>query len=172
MQSNLNGLGVPVAKVSCEYNSLNYHSQVGSPIELELGRGSKPVLDSASTHTSSSIPDNARIRSFSNRDITLTIEISPLRHTLRFMKMKALLDSGANAIYIDKAYAPKMKPPLTLLADLIPVYNVDGTWNAAGSITHCAKIIIQFQEHRERVTAEVTDVSRRTQLSSCRQRNA
>jgi hypothetical protein len=73
------------------------------------------------------------------------------------MKMKALLDSGANAIYIDKAYAQKMKLPLTLLADLIRVYNIDGTRNAAGSITHCAEIIIQFQEHREKVTAEVTD---------------
>jgi hypothetical protein len=41
--------------------------------------------------------------------------------------MKALLDSGANAIYIDKAYAQKMKLPLPLLADPIPVYNVDGT---------------------------------------------
>jgi hypothetical protein len=51
--------GVPVAKVSCEYNSLNYHSQVGSPIELELSQGSKPVLDSASTHTSNLIPNNA-----------------------------------------------------------------------------------------------------------------
>jgi transposase InsO family protein len=76
------------------------------------------------------------------------------------MKMKALLDSGANAIYIDKAYAQKMKLPLTLLADPIPVYNVDGTRNAAGSITHCAEIIIQFQEHRERVTAEVTDLGK------------
>jgi hypothetical protein len=156
----LNGLGVPVAKVSCEYNSLNYHSQVGSPIELELGRGSKPVLDSASTHTSRKIPDNARIRSFNHRDITLTIEISPVRHARRFMKMKALLDSGANTIYIDKAYAQKMKLPLTLLADPIPVYNVDGTRNAAGSITHCAEIIIQFQEHREKVTAEVTDLGK------------
>jgi hypothetical protein len=52
---------------------------VGSPIELELGQGSKPVLDSASTHTSSKIPDNARIRSFNHQDITLTIEISPLQ---------------------------------------------------------------------------------------------
>jgi hypothetical protein len=76
------------------------------------------------------------------------------------MKMKALLDSGANAIYIDKAYAQKMKLPLTLLADPIPVYNVDGTRNAAGSITHCAEIIIQFQEHRERVTAEVTNLGK------------
>jgi hypothetical protein len=154
----LNGLGVPVAKVSCEYNSLNYHSQVGSPIELELGRGSKPVLDSASTHTCSSIPDNAHIHSFSNRDITLIIEISPVQHAQRFMKIKALLDSGANAIYINKAYAQKMKLPLTLLADPIPMYNIDRTQNAARSITHCAEIIIQFQEHRERVTAEVTDL--------------
>jgi hypothetical protein len=76
------------------------------------------------------------------------------------MKMKALLDSRANAIYIDKAYAQKMKLPLILLADPIPVYNIDGTQNAAGSITHCAKIIIQFQEHRERVTAEVTDLGK------------
>jgi predicted aspartyl protease len=68
------------------------------------------------------------------------------------MKMKALLDSGANAIYINKAYAQKMKLPLTLLADLIPEYNIDGTRNAAGSITHCAEIIIQFQEHHEKVT--------------------
>ena len=101
----MNGLDVLVAKVSSEYYSLNYHSRVGSPIELELGRGSKPVLNSAYTHTSSSIPDNARIRSFSNRDITLSIEISPSCHTQRFMKTKALLDSGANTIYIDKAYA-------------------------------------------------------------------
>jgi predicted aspartyl protease len=63
------------------------------------------------------------------------------------MKMKALLDSGANAIYINKAYAQKMKLPLTLLVNPIPVYNIDRTRNAAGSITHCAEIIIQFQDH-------------------------
>jgi hypothetical protein len=85
------------------------------------------MLDSASTHISRKIPDNARIHSFSNRDITLTMEIFPVRHAQHFIEMKALLDSGANAIYIDKAYAQKMKLPLTLLADLIPVYNIDGT---------------------------------------------
>jgi hypothetical protein len=156
----LNGLGVPVAKVSCEYNSRNYHSQVGSPIELEPGQGSKPELDSASTHTSSKIPDNAHIRLFNHQDITLTIEISPVRHAQCFMKMKALLDSGANAIYIDKAYAQKMKLPLILPTNPILVYSVDGTRNTAGSITHCAEIIIQFKEHHEKVTAEVTDLGK------------
>ena len=156
----MNGLGVPVANVSSGYHSLNYHSRVGPPIELELGQGFKPVLNSAYTHTPSSIPDNAHIYSFSNQDITLTIEISPSHHTQRFMKTKALLDSGANTIYIDKAYAPKMKLPLTLLSNPVPVYNVDGTHNAARSITHCAQIIIQFQEHHEKVTAAVTDLGK------------
>ena len=76
------------------------------------------------------------------------------------MKTKALLDSGANTIYIDKAYAQKMKLPLTPLSHPVPVYNVDGTWNAARSITHCAEIIIQFQEYREKVTAEVTNLGK------------
>jgi hypothetical protein len=47
------------------------------------------------------------------------------------MTLKALLDSGANLIYIDKAYAQKMRPPLTLLTNPIPVYNIDGTQNTA-----------------------------------------
>jgi hypothetical protein len=137
---------------------------VGSPIELELGQGCKLVLDSTSTHISSLMPDNAHICSFSNCNTTLTIEISPVRYAQRFMKMKALLDSGANAIYIDKAYTQKMKLPLTLLADPIPLYNVDRTWNTTGSITHCAKIIIQFQEHHKRVTAEVTDLGKNQRI--------
>jgi hypothetical protein len=62
--------------------------------------------------------------------------------------------------YIDKAYAQKMKLPLILLADHILVYNIDGTRNTTGLITYCTEIIIQFQEHRERVTTEVTDLGK------------
>ena len=50
--------------------------------------------------------------------------------------------------------------PLTPLSNPVPVYNVDSIRNAARSITHCAEIIIQFQEHREKVTAEVTDLGK------------
>ena len=42
----------------------------------------------------------------------------------------------------------------------IPVYNVDGTRNSAGDITHCADIVIDFQGHREKVVAEITDLGR------------
>ena len=59
-----------------------------------------------------------------------------------------------------------MKLPLTPLSNPVLVYNVDGTQNAARSITHCAKIIIQFQEHREKVTAEVTDLGKNQMILS------
>ena len=40
------------------------------------------------------------------------------------------------------------------------MYNVDGTRNSAGSITHSAELVIEFQGHREKVTAEVTDLGK------------
>ena len=92
---------------------------------------------------------------YKHRDVRVSTS-----HTQRFMKTKALLDSRANTIYIDKTFAQKMKLPLTPLSNPVLVYNVDGTRNAAGSITHCAKIIIQFQEHRKKATAEMTNLGK------------
>ena len=46
------------------------------------------------------------------------------------------------------------------LPNSIPVYNVDGTRNLAGDITHYAKIVIDFWGHREKVVAKITDLGR------------
>ena len=40
------------------------------------------------------------------------------------------------------------------------MYNVDGTRNSASSITHAAELIVEFQGHREKITAEVTDLGK------------
>lgn len=48
----------------------------------------------------------------------------------------ALIDSGVGGLFIDKAFATKSQLPLTPLPAPIPVYNVDGTPNSQGSITH------------------------------------
>ena len=40
------------------------------------------------------------------------------------------------------------------------MYNVDGTRNSAGSITHSVELVVEFQGHREKVTAEVTDLGK------------
>ncbi|EGO04969.1 hypothetical protein SERLA73DRAFT_45221 [Serpula lacrymans var. lacrymans S7.3] len=48
----------------------------------------------------------------------------------------ALLDSGANGIFIDQVWAEQIGLPLVKLDVSIPVYNVDGTLNAGSCITH------------------------------------
>ena len=40
------------------------------------------------------------------------------------------------------------------------MFNVDGTKNSAGNITHLANIIIDYQGHRKKVTAEVMDLGK------------
>ena len=38
--------------------------------------------------------------------------------------------------------------------------NVDGTRNSTGSITHAVELIVEFQGHREKITAEVMDLGK------------
>ena len=59
-----------------------------------------------------------------------------------------------------------MKLPLTLLSNSVLVYNIDRTQNAARSITQCTKIVIQFQEHCKKVTAEVTNLGKNQMILS------
>ena len=40
------------------------------------------------------------------------------------------------------------------------MFNMDGTKNSARNITHLADIIIDYQDHCEKVTAEVTDLGK------------
>jgi hypothetical protein len=48
--------------------------------------------------------------------------------------VKALLDCGADGLFIDRDYIRKNQLTTQALTRPIPVYNVDGTANEAGSI--------------------------------------
>ena len=50
----------------------------------------------------------------------------------------ALIDSGAGGMFIDEQFARDNNIALTPLINRIPVYNVDGTQNKQGVITHYA----------------------------------
>ena len=63
-------------------------------------------------------------------------------------------------VFIDRKWARIRKIPLLPLPNPILVYNVDGTHNSAGDITHYAEIVIDFQGHQEKVKAEITDLGR------------
>ncbi|EGO02422.1 hypothetical protein SERLA73DRAFT_47599, partial [Serpula lacrymans var. lacrymans S7.3] len=61
----------------------------------------------------------------------------------------ALLDLGANSIFIDQVWAEKIGLPLVKLDVSIPVYNIDGMLNAGGCITHKCSFIVEYQGNRE-----------------------
>ncbi|EGO04901.1 hypothetical protein SERLA73DRAFT_27574, partial [Serpula lacrymans var. lacrymans S7.3] len=42
----------------------------------------------------------------------------------------------------------------------IPVYNIDGTLNVGGHIMHQCSFVVEYQGHREQVTAEVTQLGK------------
>ena len=145
---------------SAATNLISNSLSEGSP--SGLSRDDKPVLNSSTKNKNSSeIPDDAYVRSVRPaREINLSIWIAPFTQWQNFTQTDALLDSGANTIFIDKTWAETHKVPLIPLQNPIPVYNVDRTCNSAGSITHSAELVVEFQGHHEKVTAEVTDLGK------------
>ncbi|EGO04897.1 hypothetical protein SERLA73DRAFT_44183, partial [Serpula lacrymans var. lacrymans S7.3] len=63
-------------------------------------------------------------------------------------------------IFIDQVWAEQIGLPLVKLDISIPVYNVDGTLNVGGCITHKCSFVVEYQGHRERVTAEATQLGK------------
>ena len=84
----------------------------GSP--SGLGRDIKPALNSSTKNRNSSeIPDDAYVRSIRPaREINLSIRIAPFTQRQNFTQTDALLDSGANMIFMDKTWAETHKVPL------------------------------------------------------------
>ena len=80
----------------------------GSP--SGLGRDVKPVLNSSNKKE---IPDDAYVRSVRPaREINLSIRIAPFTQRQNFTETEALLDLGANTIFIDKTWAETHEVPL------------------------------------------------------------
>ena len=86
-------------------------------------------------------------------EVTITHDKTPIP-----IWTKALLDSGANVIFIDRKWAEEKGLPKHLLHHPISMYNIDRMKNSAGQITHCTDVTITYQGHKEQVTVEITDL--------------
>ena len=75
-----------------------------------------------------------------------------------FQIIPTLLDSGANATFIDKAIADRLGLMLEALANPIRVFNVDGSHNSAGDVTYAVNITVNFLGHREELHTKVTNL--------------
>ena len=91
--------------------------------------------------------------------LNLKVEIETTDTTER-KSVVALLDSGATGECIDRNYAKSQQFKLLQLTRPIPVYNVDGSLNEAGSITEVVSLILCYKNHSERTLFCVTNLGK------------
>jgi len=74
--------------------------------------------------------------------------------------IKALLDSGATRMFIDRQTAARHGFKLQKLERLIAIRNVDSTNNSRGAITHQVECNVFFKGHVERMRMDVCDLGK------------
>ena len=74
--------------------------------------------------------------------------------------VKALLDSRATRIFMDKDFAEKQRFKLVKLEKPIEVKNVDGMDNDGGRIEHEIKCNMYFEGHVERIRVDICKLGR------------
>ena len=70
----------------------------------------------------------------------------------------ALIDSGATKNFIDPRTVDRLRLPVKRLPHPRIIYNIDGTLNKAGSITHKTQLQIQFKNLTRTVDFYITDL--------------
>ncbi len=80
---------------------------------------------------------------FNRKTIYLKINIQNRNGSLNADET-ALADTGASGLFIDERYANYMKMERRILDEPLEVYNVDGTLNKKGTITHYTRILLSL----------------------------
>ena len=74
--------------------------------------------------------------------------------------VKALLDSSATGMFMDKKMTAKHGIKLQKLERPVTVKNIDGTNNSGGAITHQVKVNVYYKNHIERIRIDVCNLGR------------
>ena len=83
-----------------------------------------------------------------SNSLKLKVEIETT-DTLERKAINSLVDSRANGEFIDQEYTKSCRFNLQKLSCPIPVYNIDGSPNEAGSITEAVSLILRYKNHSE-----------------------
>ena len=70
----------------------------------------------------------------------------------------ALLDSGATENFLDPRTVERLRIPIRKLPEPRIIYNIDGTLNKAGSITHRAQLQVTFGKETRTIDFFITDL--------------
>jgi len=93
------------------------------------------------------------------REVWLNIRIEKL-DTHEGVMVKALLDSGATGMFMDKKMAVKYGFRLQKLERLVAVRNVDRTNNSGGAITYQVEVNVYYKSHVKRMRMDVCDLGK------------
>ena len=88
------------------------------------------------------------------REVWLNIGVEKI-NTHEGVMIKALLDSGATGMFMDKQTAARHGFKLQKLERLLMVKNVDRTVNSGGAITHQVECNVFYKGHMERMRMDV-----------------
>jgi len=93
------------------------------------------------------------------REVWLNIGVEKI-DTHEGIMIKALLDSGAMGMFMDKQMAARHGFKLQKLERPIAIRNVDGTNNSEGAITHQVECNVFYKDHMERMRMDVSDLGK------------
>jgi len=93
------------------------------------------------------------------REIWLNIGVEKV-DTHEGITVKALLDSGATGMFMDKKMAAKHGFRLQKLERPVAVKNVDGMNNSGRAITHQVEVNVYYKSHVERMRMDVCDLGK------------
>jgi hypothetical protein len=108
-----------------------------------------------------SLPARLTIASLEDKPGSLKLKVSiETTDTGETKSITSLIDSGATGNFIDREYVKANRLTTRTLSKPIPVFNVDGTPNEAGSITEVADLILRYKNHSERTLFAITGLGR------------
>ena len=81
-----------------------------------------------------------------------------LRGVHRTKDIVAMVDSGATATFIHRKFVEENKIRTRKLSRPVPLFNIDGTENREGSITHVAVLDLIIGSHSEKMVFVITDI--------------
>jgi len=93
------------------------------------------------------------------REVWLNIGVEKI-DTHEGVVIKALLDSGATGMFMDKQTAARHGFKLQKLERPLVVRNVDGTNNSGGAIMHQVECNVFYKGHMERMRMDVCDLGK------------
>jgi hypothetical protein len=91
--------------------------------------------------------------------LKLKVEIETT-DTAERSSVTALVDSRATREFIDRHYSKSSRFNLIKLTQPIPVYNINGTLNEAGSIIEVVTLILHYNNHSEKTTFAISSLGR------------